>query len=73
MGGYHPRRKPLTLDRIDEIKLDKAFSIYQDRFSDAGDFIFTFVGNFNVDSLKPHIEKYIASLPSPEGRRTGKM
>jgi zinc protease len=64
MGGYHPRRKPLTLDRIDEIKLDKAFSIYQDRFSDAGDFIFTFVGNFNVDSLKPHIEKYIASLPS---------
>lgn len=64
MGSYNPRRRPLTLDRVDEIKLDKAFSIYQDRFSDAGDFIFTFVGNFSVDSIKPYIEKYIASLPA---------
>lgn len=64
MGNYNPRRRPLTLDRVDEIKLDKAFSIYRDRFSDAGDFIFTFVGNFTVDSLKPYIEKYIASLPA---------
>ncbi len=64
MGSYNPRRRPLTLDRLDEIKLDKAFSIYHDRFSDAGDFIFTFVGNFTVDSLKPYIEKYIASLPA---------
>jgi zinc protease len=64
MGNYNPRRRPLTLDRVDEIKLDKAFSIYRDRFSDAGDFIFTFVGNFNIDSLKPFIETYIASLPA---------
>ncbi|MEJ7680676.1 MAG: hypothetical protein WKG06_23045 [Segetibacter sp.] len=64
MGSYNPRRRPLTSDRVDEIKLDKAFSIYRDRFSDAGDFIFTFVGNFTVDSLRPYIEKYIASLPA---------
>ncbi|MDB5247021.1 MAG: peptidase [Segetibacter sp.] len=64
MANYNPRRRPLTVDRLNEIKLDKAFSIYQDRFSDAGDFIFTFVGNFNIDSIKPNIEKYIASLPS---------
>ncbi len=64
MGNYNPRRRPLTLDRVDEIKLNKAFSIYRDRFADAGDFIFTFVGNFTVDSLKPFIETYIASLPS---------
>lgn len=63
MSSYNPRRKPLTTERLNEIKLDKAFSIYQDRFSNAGDFIFTFVGNFNVDSLKPLIETYIASLP----------
>lgn len=64
MSSYNPRRKPLSIDRIGEIKLDKAFSAYQDRFADASDFIFTFVGNFNVDSLKPYIETYIASLPS---------
>ncbi len=64
MSGYNPRRRPLTVDRVSEIKLDKAFSIYQDRFSDAGDFIFTFIGNFSIDSIKPYIEKYIASLPA---------
>lgn len=64
MSNYNPRRRPLTVDRISEIKLDKAFSIYQDRFSDAGDFIFTFIGNFSIDSIKPYIEKYIASLPA---------
>lgn len=72
MGSYNPRRKPLSADRVDEIKLDKAFSIYQDRFSDAGDFIFTFVGNFTADSLKPYIEKYIASLPSKGRKETWK-
>jgi zinc protease len=64
MSSYNPRRKPLTVDRVNEIKLDKAYSIYRDRFADASDFIFTFVGNFSVDSIKPYIEKYIASLPS---------
>ena len=72
MGSYNPRRKPLTADRIDEINPEKAFSIYRDRFSDAGDFIFTFVGNFAVDSLKPYIEKYIASLPSTGRKETWK-
>lgn len=72
MGNYNPRRKPLTLDRIDEIKLDKAFSIYEDRFSDAGNFIFTFVGNFNVDSIKPYIETYIASLPTTDRKENFK-
>lgn len=72
MGNYNPRRRPLTLDRVDEIKLDKAFSIYRDRFSDAGDFIFTFVGNFTVDSLKPYIEKYIASLPATDRKESWK-
>ncbi|WP_018616708.1 M16 family metallopeptidase [Segetibacter koreensis] len=72
MGNYSPRRKPLTLDRVDEIKLDKAFSIYQERFSNASDFIFTFVGNFTVDSLKPFIETYIASLPSTNQKESWK-
>ena len=72
MSNYNPRRKPLTLDRISEINLDKAFSIYKDRFSDAGDFTFTFVGNFKVDSLKPYIETYIASLPSANRKETWK-
>lgn len=72
MGNYNPRRKPLTIERLNEIKLDKAFEMYKDRFADAGDFIFTFVGSFNVDSLKPYITKYIASLPSTGRKETWK-
>jgi len=64
MTSYNPRRKPLTVDRVGEINLDRAIEIYKDRFADAGEFIFTFVGNFKVDSIKPLIEKYIASLPT---------
>ncbi len=64
LGNYHFRRKPLTVDRIKEINLDKAYHVYEDRFADASDFIFTFVGNFSVDSISPLIEKYIAGLPS---------
>ncbi len=63
MGNYHPRRKPFTLADLQKLNLDRAFEIYKERFGNAGQFLFTFVGNFNTDSIKPLVEKYIASLP----------
>ena len=63
LGNYHFRRKPLDLKRVEEINLDKAFNIYKERFADAGDFIFTIVGSFKVDSIRKSIMQYIASLP----------
>ena len=60
----HPRKKPLTLKDIDQISLDKVTNFYKDRFSDASDFVFTFVGDFKVNEMKPYIEKYLGSLPS---------
>ncbi len=64
MSGYNARRKPMTMESLANISLDKSYDVYKERFADAGDFIFTFVGNFKIDSIKPLIEKYIASLPS---------
>lgn len=72
LGSYNPRRKPMTAERVDEIKLHDAFSAYQDRFADAGDFIFTFVGSFKIETIKPLIETYIASLPSLHRNETWK-
>lgn len=63
MGNYHVRRKPMTVASLNDIKLDKAMQVYQERFANASDFVFTFVGNFTVDSITPMIETYIASLP----------
>jgi zinc protease len=60
----HPRRKPQTLEDIDQIKLDKIKDFYKERFADSSDFIFTFVGDFSIDEMKPYIEKYLGSLPN---------
>ena len=64
LTNYHPRMRPLTVPLLDEINLDTTFSIYKDRFADFSDFIFFFVGNFKVDSIKPLVEQYLATLPS---------
>jgi zinc protease len=53
-----------TIEDIDKINPERVYDIYKERFSDASDFVFFFVGAFSVDSIKPLIEKYIASLPS---------
>ncbi len=64
MAQYHPRRRPFTEALIDEFDLEKAFEIYQDRFADASDFVFFFVGNFDIEQMKPMIEIYLGGLPS---------
>ncbi|MBN2274174.1 MAG: insulinase family protein [Bacteroidales bacterium] len=53
-----------SLEDIDRISYDRVFEIYSERFSDASGFTFFFVGAFKIDSLKPLIESYLASLPS---------
>lgn len=64
MSGYNYRSRPQTVDKLKEINFSRAYNIYKDRFSDASDFTFTFVGSFKVDELKPLIEKYLGGLPS---------
>ncbi len=64
LGNYNIRRTGPSLQKVEQINLDRAFQIYKERFADAGDFTFTFVGNFKVDEIKPLLEQYIASLPA---------
>ncbi|HET7456268.1 MAG TPA: insulinase family protein, partial [Gemmatimonadaceae bacterium] len=61
---HSPRTRPFTIDRVREMNLARSIAIYRDRFADAGDFTFVLVGNVNVDSLRPLVERYLASLPS---------
>jgi len=66
LSSYNPDRRPLTPESIDKVNLDRAVTIYKDRFADASDFVFTFVGAFKIDEIKPLLEKYLASLPSTD-------
>lgn len=60
----HPRRRFLTIEEIDEIKLDDALAFYRQRFGDASDFIFSIVGSFELDEIRPLVETWIGGLPS---------
>jgi zinc protease len=60
----HPRAQPLTADRLGEMDLDASLAFYTDRFADASDFTFVFVGSFDLATMRPLVERYVASLPS---------
>ncbi len=62
--GHDPRRQVPTVEQIDALDLQKAFAIYQDRFADAGDFTFIFVGNFAPDTLRALARTYLGTLPA---------
>lgn len=64
MWQNHPRRRMLTTADVDQLNLDQAMAFYKERFADASDFTFTIVGNVDAATLRPLVEKWIASLPT---------
>ena len=60
----HPRRRPPTEEFLAEIDLDRAMAFYEDRFADASDFTFFLVGSFELDGIRPLVERYIGGLPA---------
>ncbi len=59
----NPRRVFDTEEDLDQISLDRAMEIYQERFANAGDFAFFFTGNFEVEEMKVMLGKYLGNLP----------
>ncbi|MFD2969117.1 M16 family metallopeptidase [Sphingobacterium bambusae] len=68
LGNYHFRRQPSSLATLEQIKADRVKAIFDERFANAADFSFVFVGNFKLDSLRLLTEKYLGSLPSSPKR-----
>jgi zinc protease len=64
LAQHHFRERPPTTELYDEMDLDASYEFYRDRFADAGDFLFVFVGNFEPEGLKPLIQTYLGGLPS---------
>ena len=60
----HPRGRSMTPAMVDAMDLDASLAFYRERFADAGDFTFVFVGTFEIDAIRPLVERYIASLPT---------
>ncbi len=62
--GEHERRSFPREEDLDKINLDRVHEIYKDRFADASDFTFVFVGNFDEEKMTAYLETYLASLPN---------
>ena len=72
MGQGHLRRQMTTPETIDKWNLDKSLAFYKDRFADASDFTFVFVGSFDLATMKPLVERYLGGLPSIHRKETWK-
>jgi len=64
LAQNHPRARPISQALFDSVSFGRAHDIYRDRFSDASDFTFVFVGNFTLERMRPLVEQWIATLPS---------
>ena len=49
--------------QLNQVDYDKAFKFYSERFANSNNLKFFIVGNVNIDSLTPTLEKYLGSLP----------
>lgn len=63
LARHHPRRRPWSTEILDEMKLATAYSFYTDRFADASDFTFIFVGSFKLEDIKPLVKTCLGNLP----------
>jgi zinc protease len=70
LSGNHPRRQPETAASVAKWNLDTALAFYKARFADASNFTFVFVGSFTLDTIRPLIETYVASLPATRAHET---
>lgn len=58
------RRTAPSIAALDQIDPNRALEIYKERFADASNFTFVVTGSFNIDELKPLLEKYLGGLPA---------
>ena len=64
LGQNHFRQRPLTVELVEELDMERAEAVYADRFADLGDATFVFVGAFDWDNLRSLTASYLAALPT---------
>ena len=57
------RAKRFRAEDLDGISYDRILEIYKERYANAADFDFYFVGDLNADSVAPLLAKYLGALP----------
>lgn len=71
-GSDNPYRSFMTERDIPLLSLEKAKKAYSERYSNPADFDFFIAGDVSKETLKPLLEKYIASMPTTGTKETWK-
>ncbi|HEY7057588.1 MAG TPA: insulinase family protein, partial [Vicinamibacterales bacterium] len=68
----HLRARPMSEELVSQMNLDKSMAFYKSRFADASDFTFLLVGSFDLQTIKPLVERYLGSLPALNRKESGR-
>lgn len=58
------RRKPLTLDAVEQLDMARSLAIYSDRFASATNLTMFIVGDFDPATVEQSVVKYVGGLPA---------
>ncbi|MBR0432780.1 MAG: insulinase family protein [Bacteroidaceae bacterium] len=61
--GHNPRLQPMTEAEVDQVNYDRILEMWADRFADASDFTFMFLGNIDEVQIRELAAQYLATLP----------
>lgn len=62
--AHNPAEAIPTQKEVDSFDADRMLALQKELYSNAADFTFVFVGNFDEAQMRTYLEQYIASLPS---------
>jgi zinc protease len=71
-GHNNPKARLFNNDLVKDVSFEKIKSIYLERFNNAADFEFFIIGDIDANTLKPLLEKYIASIPASTNKEEWK-
>jgi len=72
MSQGHVRGRTMSPELVEEMNLETSMAFYKERMADASGFTFVFAGSFDLDTMKPLVERYLASLPATGRHETWK-
>ena len=70
LNQYHHRARPFSEEILAEVDMTEGFEFFKNRFADFSDFTFYIVGSFDLQTIRPLVETYLASLPSSDREET---
>lgn len=69
----NPRRQLTTPEIVESANREKIQEIAHEKLANAADYTFVFVGNIDLESFKPLVEQYIATLPADAAKATNSI